>query len=142
MKVAEMNTEFFYKKFEVLFGEEQLARFDEQERKQLYVEFCLGFRLVELGMCSKHISQGVCTKLECAICNNLCTGPAYLEQWNKMYDEQQDLLNAMLEVYRQNNNSGYEHYHEYQRVLRLHDSYKDVIERIGKGEYENETGSH
>jgi len=130
MKVAEMNTEFFYKKFEVLFGEEQLARFNEQERKQLYVEFCLSFRLVELGMCSKHISQGVCNKLECATCNNLCTGPAYLEQWNKMYDEQQNLLNAMLEVYRQNNDSNYENYHEYQRVLRLRDSYKDVIDRI------------
>ncbi len=130
MKVADMNTEFFRRKFEILFGEEQLARFNEQERKQLYLDFCLDFRQVELGVCSRHISQGICDKAECATCNCLCTGPDYLDQWITMRDQQQQQLNLLLNIYTAKGYRNYDEFPEFKRILHLRNSYQDVIDKI------------
>lgn len=43
---AELNTEFYREAFDVRLSSEQLAVFSEEERRMLYVDFCLGNRRV------------------------------------------------------------------------------------------------
>ncbi|MFI8714533.1 tyrosine-type recombinase/integrase [Brevibacillus brevis] len=105
-KLAEMNSEFFKNKFEMVVGEENLKLYSEEERRQLYVDFCLNQREVEFGFCSKHYSEGDCGKRvgasSCAICPKLCTGRKYLDKWVSLRDSQVQVLDELHRIYQEN----------------------------------------
>ncbi len=136
MRLSELNTKFFEKKFDLTLGEEQLSLYTEEERRVLYVDFCLKYREVELGICSKHMSQGPCGlrvgKTNCATCRNLCTGLKYLDKWIALRDSQKKIVDGLLDVYSKENLTDYEDYKEYKRELHLLKSYQDVVDNIQK----------
>ncbi len=78
MKLADLNRDFFKKQFDVLLSNESLNQFTAEERRQLYVDFRLGQRRVELGFCAKKLSEGGCKNrnrlYHCVACQQLCTG--------------------------------------------------------------------
>lgn len=60
MKLADLNRDFIKNQFDVLLSNESLNQFTAEERRQLYVDFRLGQRRVELGFCAKKLSEGGC----------------------------------------------------------------------------------
>jgi len=137
-KLVEMNTEFFRKKFEVLLTGEQLERFSEEERRVLYVDFCLESRRVEFGFCIQKLSDGCCTKRKsltgCADCRNLCTGMKYLPYWQELYSEQKGRMEALVTLYQQQGINGYEEFAEYKQESALRQSYESVVRSIMGGD--------
>lgn len=134
MKLSELNHEFFSKKFNVIISKEQLSKFDEEERKILYEEFCLSYREVELGKCIKHDSEGKCDKrngrINCATCKYLCTGPQNLPKWEKMRDSEKKRLQEIVEIYKKEGITDYHNYRNYQRIKYHLDIYQNVIDKI------------
>lgn len=78
MKLAEMNSEFFKKRFDLLLEDHQLEKFSEEERKVLYIDFCLNSREVEFGVCTANFKVDTWNKrgdrFACATCAKICTG--------------------------------------------------------------------
>lgn len=134
--VAEMNHDFFNKKFRLNMSDEDLSLYTEEERRQLYVDFCLSNREVEYGYCTKHLSEGSCGarngRSNCATCNKLCTGKMFLDKWISLRDSQQRIVDELLETYKQYNIEDYEDFVEYKRELHLLESYKVVVDSIEK----------
>ncbi len=134
--VAEMNHNFFNKKFRLNMSEEDLSLYTEEERKQLYVDFCLSNREVEYGYCTKHLSEGSCSarngSSNCATCNKLCTGKKFLDKWVSLKDSQQRIVDELLETYKEYNIEDYEDFIEYKRELHLLKSYMVVVDAIKK----------
>lgn len=134
LRLVELNTDFFKKKFEVMVGEKQLSQYTEEERKALYIDFRLRYREVEFGYCTKHISSGLCGQRtgtsNCAICPNLCTGYKYLEKWTSLRDSQKSIVKELLDIYEREGITDYRNYREYQRETYLLDSYESVVEKI------------
>ena len=137
-KISEANHEFFKEKFGVYLDEEKLKLFSEEERQLLYKDFVLGHRNMELGLCSKHPSEGRCIQLgqkSCAACPKLCTGKAYLEQWQKLMNDSYNLLIQFENKYKWLNipEEEYQNYIEYTQEKRLYEQYKSVVESIKGG---------
>lgn len=137
-KLAEMNTVFFKAKFELMLSDKQLSRFSEEERRALYVDFCLESRRVEFGHCLKKLTEGGCTSrsslVNCVNCKNLCTGVRYLPYWRQLYTEQAERLNALLSVYHANGISDYETFPEYKQEKALAAGYTDIVRALEGGE--------
>ncbi|OCN02862.1 hypothetical protein A7X67_12360 [Clostridium sp. W14A] len=137
-KLAEMNTAFFKAKFELMLSDKQLSRFSEEERRALYVDFCLESRRVEFGHCLKKLSEGGCTSrsslVNCVNCKNLCTGAKYLPYWRQLHTEQAERLNALLSVYYVNGISGYENFPEYKQEKALTAGYAGIVRALEGGE--------
>lgn len=135
-KLAQMNSEFFKKKFELSIGDENLKLYNEEERRQLYVDFCLNIREVELGTCSKHFSEGACgTRVgasSCATCTKLCTGKKYWDKWNELYQSQIQVIYELQQVYMRNGIEEYHEFVEYKRECTLLERYHVVLEQISK----------
>lgn len=136
-KIGELNTEFYAQKFNVYMDEEKLKLFTEEERKILYIDFCLNKRNVELGICSKHPSEGRCATLghtTCAKCPKLCTGKKYLEPWEKLKDSSKSLLQQFIATYEKHHipQEEYQEYIEYKQELELYNHYTAVIDAIRK----------
>lgn len=136
--IAELNSEFFRQKFDVLMDEEKLKLFTEDERRILYIDFASNKRNVELGICSKHPSEGHCSTLgqsSCADCSKLCTGRKFLDKWKAL---QADSL-ALIEEYEATYQSleipeiEYKEFIEYKQERHLYDKYTAVITAIEKG---------
>ena len=138
-RLAELNTEFFRKKFELLLSEEQLSRYNEEERKLLYVDFRLEQRRVEFGYCLRKMADGECDKrnslINCANCKNLCTGKKYLSYWRELYDKQKNTVNALEETYKSANIKDYYDFKEYKQAKRICEAYENVISAIEEGEH-------
>lgn len=136
-KLAELNHAFFEKKFNIAMGPDKLSKFTEEERRRLYVDFCISQRDVELGVCLKHASDGPCGKRtgrsNCAVCTNLCTGTKYLDKWDRLVSSQKKLVNELLATYQRNGIEDYVDFREYQREQFLLDSYEAVVARIHEG---------
>jgi len=136
MRLAELNHKFFEKRFNVLIGDENLKLYSEEERRALYVDFCEDYREVELGVCTKHMSDGPCGKRSgkssCANCVNLCTGTKYLSKWIRLRESQKNLLEGLIKIYENQGIRNYEEYREYQKELFLFKSYDDVVEKISR----------
>lgn len=103
-KMAELNHTFFEKKFRILLGKEGLAQYSEEQRRVLYVEFCLGYREVEFGVCIKPMGEGFCekrsdTEIICAECNNLCTGSKYRDKWASLFMSQEKVVRSLEAAY-------------------------------------------
>lgn len=136
-KLADLNHEFYQAKFDVYMDEEKLKLFTEEERKILYVDFCLGKRQVELGECSKHPSEGRCASLgytSCAKCPKLCTGKKYLPRWEALLNDSVSLLQMFVDEYTKYGISHDEYckYIEYRQEKELRDYYSAVVERLRK----------
>ena len=133
-KIAELNSEFFYKKFNFEVGEDNIKLYTEEERRQLYVDFCINKREVEFGQCTKHMSEGKCTKrigkIRCATCSKLCTGIKYLDKWESLYNSQQSIVNELTETYYKHNINDYSDFKEYKREKYLLDCYTEVLKNI------------
>lgn len=134
MKLAELNHSFFKKKFNIILGEENLKTFSEDERRVLYVDFCLDNREVELGVCIKHFSEGPCGKRsgksKCVNCKNLCTGVKYLSKWIRLRDSQKQIVDELIRIYKNEGITNYEEFREYQREFFLYRSYHDIAEKL------------
>ena len=136
-KIGELNTEFYKQKFDVYIDDEKLKLFTEEERKLLYIDFCLNKRNVELGVCSKHPSEGRCITLghtSCAQCPKLCTGIKYLEQWEKLANDSKILLELFFTTYEKHNipEIEYKEYLEFKQEYNLYKHYISVIDAIRK----------
>ncbi len=138
IKLAQMNTEFYKKQFDVLISKEQLTSFSEEERRLLYVDFRLGNRRVELGFCSKKLCDGPCKNINraihCVNCPNLCTGIKYLEYWGKLKNSQQEIVDALILGYESQNIVDYEAFAEYKSESNLLLSYENIIIKIKESE--------
>jgi len=143
MKLAQMNSEFFKAKFDIHIGKDKLDEFTEEQRKCLYLDLCLRKRNVELGYCLKPFDTHGCTERKrlnsCVGCRNLCTGGEYLEYWMLLRDEQQDVVDQLIQYYSARSIADYETFKEFRQEKLMLESYKDVVERIGKGGVSNES---
>lgn len=135
-KLADMNSTFFKKKFKLLIGNEELEKFSDEERKLLYVDFCLNSREVEYGVCMKHFSIEPCNKradiFACATCSKLCTGKKYLERWNSLYIKQKDRVDQLVAKYQYNEISEeeYEKFREFEKEVYLLNTFKLVLNKL------------
>lgn len=137
-RLAELNTEFFRQTFDVLLLPEQLAIFSEEERRMLYVDFCLGNRRVELGFCTRKLCDGACKSrsraVHCANCPQLCTGIKYLLYWSKLLESQNECVHALVVGYRNAEIEDYEEFIEYQKEQRLLAAYENIVTELEKSE--------
>lgn len=138
IKLAELNTEFYKKQFDVLISQQRLTHFSEEERRLLYVDFRLGNRRVELGFCSRKLCDGACSNISrmvhCVNCPNLCTGKQYLDYWEQLRNSQQEIIDALVLGYKQQNLIDYESYAEYISENRLLLSYQNIVIKIKESE--------
>lgn len=137
-RLADMNSEFFNREFELLLSGEQLADFTEEERRLLFVDFRLGKRRVELGFCTRKLCDGACKNrsriVHCVNCPQLCTGRQYLPYWKKLLQSQQERMQTLLDSYHEAGLSDYGDFIEYQQEHRLLLEYQNTIEKIEESE--------
>ncbi len=136
-KLAEMNHQFFKEKFGLLLSGEQLAVFSEEERRLLYIDFCLEQRRVEFGYCLKKLADGVCDQrnhlYNCVNCKNLCTGRKYLEYWKEMLEQQEEIVDRLIKIYEEKQITGFNEFREYKQEMFLLTCYENMIQAIEGG---------
>ena len=143
MKLAEMNSEFFKKRFDLLLEDHQLEKFSEEERKVLYIDFCLNSREVEFGVCTANFKVDTCNKrgdrFACATCAKICTGKKNYKRWCGLYNSQENIVKKLVEFYEKNNidRQEYETFREYEKERFLLESFENVMKKL-QGEIENE----
>jgi len=134
IKLAELNSEFFKAQFDLLLSKEQLTEFSEEERRLLYMDFCLGNRRVELGFCTRKLCEGACKSrsrtIHCVNCPQLCTGRLYLPHWVKLLKSQQERVQELMEGYENAGVSGYKGFIEYQQEQRLLSAYVNIVTEL------------
>jgi integrase len=137
-RLAEMNSEFFRKKFKMLISREQLAQYNEEERRLLYVDFRLGLRRTELGFCVNKLSNSGCERSNrfhsCVNCNHLCTGRQYLAYWKELLTVQEQIVAHLLEIYRQECIVNFDGFPEYRQELTLLEAYRNAVGMIEESE--------
>ena len=139
-KLADLNSDFFKKKFQLLVEEKHLERFSEEERKSLYVDFCLNIRDVEYGVCTRVFTVEKCNRrgdiFGCATCSKICTGKRYYKRWAGLYENQRQRVELLVNKYKDNgiNCEEYMRFREYEREKYLLDSFEIVVNKL-KGEY-------
>lgn len=137
-RIAELNSEFFQQRFNLLIESGRLDLYTEEERRWLYVDFCTNRRNVELGACSKHPSEGRCADLgniSCASCPKLCTGRAFQARWQELYEDSSRLLAQFEAKYAELDipMDEYEGYTEYAQERTLNERYRAVLDAIEEG---------
>lgn len=137
-RLAELNSEFYQQRFGLLIESGRLDLYTEEERRWLYVDFCTNRRNVELGVCSKHPSEGRCADLgniSCASCPNLCTGRAFQARWEELYEDSSRLLEQFEGKYAELGipKDEYEGYTEYAQERTLNERYRAVLDAIEEG---------
>lgn len=137
-RIAELNSEFFQQRFNLLIESGRLDLYTEEERRWLYVDFCTNRRNVELGVCSKHPSEGRCADLgniSCASCPKLCTGRAFQARWQELYEDSSRLLAQFEAKYAELDipMDEYEGYTEYAQERTLNERYRAVLDAIEEG---------
>ena len=140
MKLAQLNTEFFRRQFELTISSQQLEQFSEEERKLLYIDFRLEKRKVEFGFCVKGLVDGGCTErnsmYNCVNCKNLCTGKKYLSYWQALLNNQEQYLSELLLVYKKENISDYLDFKEFKQAKFLLECYQHMTIAILESEDE------
>lgn len=141
-KLAEMNSKFFKDKFDLIISQEQLTQYSEEERKLLYVDFCMEYRRVELGYCLQKIADGGCNKrnslYNCVNCTNLCTGKKYLSYWKELLEQQNLTVQKLLDSYEKQNITDYTEYKEYKQETFLQQCYLNIVNAIENAEVRDE----
>ena len=137
-KLSELNTRFFRQKFDLLISREQLTQFSEEERKLLYVDFCMEQRRVELGFCLQKVADGGCTNrnslYNCVNCKNLCTGKKYLPYWRELLEQQSVSVERLLAIYDSEGVTDYMEYKEYKQEVFLKNCYENIVNTIETAE--------
>jgi integrase len=99
-KMMELNNNFFKEHFNVSFSDEALKQYSKKEKEDLFVDLYIHYRIMEYGKCVRHPIMGECGKLQnaqsCATCARLITSPEYLPYWEKMYDNQKEIFEAVV----------------------------------------------
>ena len=138
VRLAELNSKFFRDKFDALITADQLTEFTEEERRQLYVDFRLGLRRVEMGLCLRRDSASPCVNtasmIHCASCPKLCTGKKYLPHWKELLASADQALGRLEEGYIREGLTDYREYAEYIREKNLADAYRNLTERLEGGD--------
>ena len=138
VRLAELNSKFFRDKFDALITADQLTEFTEEERRQLYVDFRLGLRRVEMGLCLRKDSASPCVNtasmIHCASCPKLCTGKKYLAHWKELLASADQALGRLEEGYIREGLTDYREYAEYIREKNLADAYRNLTERLEGGD--------
>lgn len=141
-KLAEMNSKFFKDKFDLIISQEQLTQYSEEERRLLYVDFCMEYRRVELGYCMQKIADGGCNKrnsmYNCVNCTNLCTGKKYLPYWRELLDQQNSIVEKLIDSYEKQNITDYTEYKEYKQETFLQKCYSNIVKAIESAEVQYE----
>ena len=141
-KLAEMNSKFFKDKFDLIISQEQLTQYSEEERKLLYVDFCMEYRRVEFGYCLQKIADGGCNKrnslYNCVNCTNLCTGKKYLSYWKELLEQQNSIVKNLLDNYEKQNITDYAEYKEYKQEIFLQQCYLNIVNAIESAEVQGE----
>ena len=141
-KLAEMNSKFFKDKFDLIISQEQLTQYSEEERKLLYVDFCMEYRRVELGYCLQKIADGGCNKrnslYNCVNCTNLCTGKKYLSYWKELLEQQNLTVQKLFDSYEKQNITDYTEYKEYKQETFLQQCYLNIVNAIENAEVQDE----
>lgn len=136
MKLAELNTQFFLAKFDLIISHEQLESYTEEERKLLYADFRLEQRRVELGFCVVK-AAGPCqhrnSLYNCVNCPNLCTGKRYLPYWAELLEQQRIIFDRLISAYQADGILHYQNYAEYKQELRLLKGYENIVKTIQEG---------
>lgn len=137
-RLAELNTEFYQKAFDVRLSQDQLSSFSEEERRMLYVDFRLGNRRVELGFCTRKLCEGACKSrsrtVHCVNCPQLCTGVKYLPYWGKLLQAQRERVRALIIGYQNAEIEDYEEFIEYKQEQRMLAAYKNIVVELEKSE--------
>lgn len=137
VKLAELNTEFFHKKFDLLLSENQLEEYTEEERRLLYMDFCMEQRRVEFGFCLKKLADGGCANrsslINCINCKNLCTGAKYLPYWKSLLKEQLGTVERLLAAYAKAGIEDYAEFREYRQAVFLQGGYESIVAAIEGG---------
>ena len=137
MKLAQLNTAFFKKQFDLLLSKQQLASFTQEERKLLYIDFQLEQRRVEFGFCLRRPADGDCvfrnSMYNCMNCQHLCTGIKYLVYWQQLLEEQTAYLNELLRSYKIADITSYTEFKEYQRAKFMTESNQNIVDAIKNG---------
>jgi integrase len=138
IKLAELNSEFFEKQFDLLLSKEQLVKYSEEERRLLYMDFRLGYRRVEMGFCTKKLCNGACGSknrmYHCANCKNLCTGKKYLTYWKKLLQAQENTVAKLINVYDTEGITDFSDFAEYRLERNLLEVYRAVTDKIMESE--------
>ncbi len=138
VRLAELNSKFFRDKFDALITADQLTEFTEEERRQLYVDFRLGLRRVEMGLCLRRDSASPCANtasmIHCVNCPKLCTGRKYLAHWKELLSSADQALGLLEEGYVREGLTDYREYAEYIREKNLADAYRNLVERLEGGD--------
>jgi integrase len=138
MKLAEMNTKFFRDRFDLLLSQEQLTEYSEEERRLLYIDFCLEQRKVEFGYCLKKAADGGCENrsslFNCINCKHLCTGRKYLPYWHELLEQQEEIVRQLMKIYAENGITDYEEFREYRQERFLLECYRNMIVSIEESE--------
>lgn len=136
MKLAQLNTEFFRKKFELVLEKNQLEPYTEEERRLLYIDFRLEQRKVEFGFCMKKLSDGGCTErnsiYNCVNCRHLCTGRKYLPYWQELLENQKMILGQLEQAYCREGIEDYREFKEYRQIGFLLECYQNVVDAISE----------
>lgn len=137
-KLAELNSSFFKEKFDLLISQEQLTQFSEEERRLLYVDFCMEQRKVELGFCLQKVADGGCTNrnslYNCVNCKNLCTGKKYLPYWRELLEQQRNIVEQLLTIYASEGITDYTEYKEYKQEMFLKNCYENIVNAVETAE--------
>jgi len=136
MKLAELNTQFFLAKFNLIISNEQLENYTEEERKLLYADFRLEQRRIELGFCVLKAAgpcQNRSSLYNCVNCPNLCTGEQYLPYWTELLGQQRTIFERLISAYQADGISQYQNYAAYQQELRLLKGYENIVKAIQQG---------
>jgi integrase len=140
-KMMELNNNFFKEHFNVSFSDEALKQYSKKEKEDLFVDLYIHYRIMEYGKCVRHPIMGECGKLQnaesCATCARLITSPEYLPYWEKMYKNQKDIFEAIINKLESEgiNRSTYVTWGEYLIEEHRFKSYENLISKLkSKGE--------
>lgn len=134
-KLAELDNEFFEKKFAELFDPDKLIYLTEKERMALYEDFKLNNATIEIGHCDTNPCDITCKRrgsTVCAECTKILTGPQNLPAWQKYLEESDRRLKDFKDIYDEKGITPetYSDFTEFKEELRKNQAYRDVITKI------------
>ncbi len=141
IKLADMTSEYYKKKFDLIISENNLSNYTEDERRFLYVDFMLGMREVPLGKCMKKFTDKPCGyeigRSDCSSCDKIASGCKYMGEWVRLRDDRKKAITELEEIYKRENipKEQYKTFREYECEVYFFTTYQAVIDKIE--EYEN-----
>lgn len=135
-KMMELNDAFFKEHFNVSFDNNALEQYSKEEKEQLFVELYVHYRIMEYGKCVRHPIMGECGRLQtaesCASCSRLVTSIEYLPYWERIYENQMDIVNKIEERLQNEGISKdiYQSWGEYKIEFHRLKSYETLVNKI------------